>query len=177
MYGPNYVKLSRVFAVQLFSMFIGHYAALPPVRSDPHWPHSHAITASIRLALTYTATPAARDSNLGSGNQDMPRLSTPAYLNDAHIHGFADKPLRLHSTDIGCGTLAPRSRQDTATHTARDSNLGSGNQDMPRPSMYTRIPERHAHPRPHRYISSLLPTDIGCGTLAPRSRREHTKHS
>jgi hypothetical protein len=54
MYGPNYVKLSRVFAVQLFSMFREHYAALPPVRSDPHWPHSHAITASIRLALTHT---------------------------------------------------------------------------------------------------------------------------
>jgi hypothetical protein len=54
MYGPNYVKLSRVFAVQLFSMSIGHYAALPPpVRSDPHWPHSHAITAFIRLALTH----------------------------------------------------------------------------------------------------------------------------
>jgi hypothetical protein len=51
MYGPNYVKLSRVFAVQLFSTFIGHYAALPPVRSGPHWPQSHAITASIRLAL------------------------------------------------------------------------------------------------------------------------------
>jgi hypothetical protein len=72
MYGPNYVKLSRVFAVQLFSMTTGHYAALPPVRSDPHWPHSHAITASIRLALThtYTATPTARDSNLDSGNHD-----------------------------------------------------------------------------------------------------------
>jgi hypothetical protein len=55
MYGPNYVKLSRVFAVQLFScMFLEHYAALPPVRSDPHWPHSHAITASIRLALIHT---------------------------------------------------------------------------------------------------------------------------
>jgi hypothetical protein len=36
MYGPNYVKLSRVFAVQLFGMTIEHYAALPPVRSDPH---------------------------------------------------------------------------------------------------------------------------------------------
>jgi hypothetical protein len=34
-------------------MFIGHYTALPPVRFDPHWPHSHAITASIRLALTH----------------------------------------------------------------------------------------------------------------------------
>ena len=54
MYGPNYVKLSRVFAVQLFSMIIEHYAALPPVRSDPHWSHSHAIVASIRLALTHT---------------------------------------------------------------------------------------------------------------------------
>jgi hypothetical protein len=53
MYGPNYVKLSRVFAVQLFGMLIGHYAALPPVRSDPHWSHSNAITASIRIALTH----------------------------------------------------------------------------------------------------------------------------
>jgi hypothetical protein len=53
MYGPNYVKLSRAFAVQLFGVFIGHYVALPPVRSDPYWSHSHAITASIRLALTH----------------------------------------------------------------------------------------------------------------------------
>jgi hypothetical protein len=45
--GPNYVKLSRVFAVQLFGVIIEHYAALPPVRSDPHWSHSHAIIASI----------------------------------------------------------------------------------------------------------------------------------
>jgi hypothetical protein len=53
MYGPNYVTLSRVFAVQLLSMFIGHYAALHPVLFDPRWSHSHAITASIRLALTH----------------------------------------------------------------------------------------------------------------------------
>jgi hypothetical protein len=31
MYGPNYVKLSRVFAVQLLSVFIVHFAALLPV--------------------------------------------------------------------------------------------------------------------------------------------------
>jgi hypothetical protein len=95
---------------------------------------SHAITASIRLAFThtYTATPAARDSNLGSGNQGMSRLSTLAYPNDAPIHGLADKPLRLLPTDIACGTLAPRSRPGTATHAARDSNLGSGNHDMSR---------------------------------------------
>jgi hypothetical protein len=54
MYGPNYAKLSRVLAVKLFSMFIAHYTALPPARSDPRWPHSHAITASIRLALART---------------------------------------------------------------------------------------------------------------------------
>jgi hypothetical protein len=85
MHGPNYVKLSRVFAVQLFSMIIEHYAALSPVRSDPHWSHTHAIIASIRLASRphpYTAIPTARDSNLGSGNHEMSRLSTLAYLND-----------------------------------------------------------------------------------------------
>jgi hypothetical protein len=45
MYGPNYVKLSRVFAVQLFSMFSGHYtayrAAPGPIRPPlaiGHWP-------------------------------------------------------------------------------------------------------------------------------------------
>jgi hypothetical protein len=56
MYGPNYAELGRgrVFAVQLFSMcLLSHHTALPPVRSDPHWPHSRAITASIRLALTH----------------------------------------------------------------------------------------------------------------------------
>jgi hypothetical protein len=134
MYGPNYVKLSRRFAVQLFSMFIGHCTALPPVRFDPHWPHSHAITASIRPALTHALQHTlytARDSNLGSGNHDMSRLSALAYPNDALIHGLTDIPLRLLSADIGCGTPgAPRSRRDTATHTARDSDLGSDNRDM-----------------------------------------------
>jgi hypothetical protein len=191
MYGPNNVKLSRVFAVQLFSMLIGHYVAPPPVRSDPHWPHSHAspppfasplsIHCNTHLPATqtsavvtktcpdylhphipercthprpcrYTSTPApngywvwhalaprcsqqdtaappARDSNLDSCNQDMSRLSTLAYPDDAPIHGLADIPLRLLPTDIGCGTLAPRSRQHTATCTARDSNLENGNHE------------------------------------------------
>jgi hypothetical protein len=31
MYGPNYVKLSRAFAVQLFGVIIEHYTTLPPV--------------------------------------------------------------------------------------------------------------------------------------------------
>jgi hypothetical protein len=59
MYGPNYVKLSRVFAAQLFNVFIVHYAALPPVRSGPCpiVAPRHAITASIRLALTQALQP------------------------------------------------------------------------------------------------------------------------
>ena len=48
-----------------------------------------------------TATHTARDSNLGSGNHDMSRLSTLAYLNDAPIHGLTDIPLRPLPTDIG----------------------------------------------------------------------------
>ena len=63
----------------------------------------------------------------------MSRLSTLAYPDDALIHGLADIPLRLLPADIGCGTLDPRSRQDTATtHTARDPNLDSANHDMSR---------------------------------------------
>jgi hypothetical protein len=50
-------------------------------------------------ALQHTLT--AGDSILGSGNHDMSRLSTPAYLNGAPIYGLADKPLRLLPTDIG----------------------------------------------------------------------------
>jgi hypothetical protein len=116
MYGPNYVKLSRVFAVKLFSMFIGHYAATPgpirpPLAPQPchhrlHSPHPHPCTA----------TPTARDSNLDSGNQDMSRLSTPAYPNDAPIHGLTDMPLRLLSADIGCGTHAPVALDKTRQH-------------------------------------------------------------
>jgi hypothetical protein len=149
-YGPNYVKLSRVFAVQSFSMFIAHYAALLPARSGPCWSHSHAITASIRLALTQTldtATPTARDSNLGSGNHDMSRLSVFAYPNDAPIHGLADIRPAHSQRILGVAPppLAPRPHK--VTPAARDSNLGSGNHDMSRlPATYVCIPERCAHP-------------------------------
>jgi hypothetical protein len=135
MYGPNYVKLSRVFAVQLFGMIIEHYAALPPVRLDPHWPHIHAITASIRLALIHTLQHTLLATQTSA-------VATTACLGYLHPHAltmrpstasFTDIPLRLLLTDIGCVTrLAPRSRQDTATHTARDSNLDISNHAMPR---------------------------------------------
>jgi hypothetical protein len=125
MYGPNYVKLSRVFAAQLFSVITEHYAALRP-RSDPtpigptamprlHSPRPHP----------YTAIPTARDSNLDSGNHhDMSRLSTLAYLNDAPIHGLTDIPLRRYFQRIlgvAPSTLAlDKTRQHTllATQTS-----------------------------------------------------------
>jgi uncharacterized protein YbdZ (MbtH family) len=230
MYGPNYVKLSRVFAVQLlFSMAIEHYAALPPVRSDPHWSHSHVIIASIRLALTHTlqhtllatqtltvVTTTCLDYIHSHTRTMRPSTASPIYLyayfqrilgvapsvlarssrNSAtatllatqtstvatttcldYIHphtrtmrpspaSLTDIPLRLLPTDIGCGTLDPRSRQDTATHAARNSNLGSGNHDMSRlytPACPNDAPIHGLTDIPLR----LLPTDIGCGTLAP----------
>jgi hypothetical protein len=62
----------------------------------------------------------ATKTSIGSGNHDMSILSTLAYPNDAPIHGLTDIPPRLLPTDIECGALAPRSRRDTATQTARD---------------------------------------------------------
>jgi hypothetical protein len=145
MYGPNYVKLSRIFAVQLFSMFSGHYAALPPVRSDPHWSHSHALTASIRLALTHTL----QHPLLATQTSTVATMTCLDYL---HSHTRTMRPptaspitLCLLSTDIGCGTLAPRSRPHTATHAARDSNLGSGNHDMSRLSTLAYLNDAPTH--------------------------------
>jgi hypothetical protein len=57
----------------------------------------------------HAATPIARDSNLGSGNHDMPRLSKLAYLNDAPIHGLADIQRILG--------VAPRPSHPEQTHT------------------------------------------------------------
>jgi hypothetical protein len=113
MHGPNYVKLSRVFAVQLFSMFIGHYAGPHPVRSDPHWPHSRAITASIRLALTHalqhpllatqTSTVVTKTclDYLHSHTRTMrPSTASPIYLHacSQRILGVSPSPLALEKT-------------------------------------------------------------------------------
>jgi hypothetical protein len=131
-YGPNYVKFSRVFAVQLFGVFIGHYAALPPVRSDPHWPHSHTTTASIRLALTHTLQHPLLATQTSA-------VATTACIDYLHSHTRARRPstaspICLYACSqriLGAAPpLAPRSRQDTATPAARDSDLGSGNQNV-----------------------------------------------
>ena len=116
MNGPNYVKLSRVFAVRLLSVFIAHYTALPPVRGGPCWSHSYVITASFRLTptQTHTATPTARDPNLGSGNHDMSKLPTFTYQNDVPTHHprpCRHTPSLLLPADVRCGTPTPHSKE------------------------------------------------------------------
>jgi hypothetical protein len=175
MYGPNYVKLSRLFAVQLFSMFIGHYATLPPVRSDPHWPAPQPCHHRLHSPRPhpYTATHAVRDSNLGSGNHDMSRLSTLAYLNDSPIHGLTDIPLRLLPTDSRSGTLDPRTRRDTATRTARDSNLDSGNLDMSRLSTLAYLNDAPIHGLTAIYLYAYFQQILGVAP-SPLAPRPHT---
>jgi hypothetical protein len=157
-------------------MIIEHYDALPPVRSDPHWPQPCHHRLHSPRPHPYTAIPTARDSNLDSvrtvlTTHDTSRLSALAYLNDSPIHGLTDISLRLLPTDIGCGTLDPRSRQDTAAPAARDSNLGSGNHDMPRLSALGYLNDLPIHGLTD-ILLRLLPTDFGCGTLGPRTRRD-----
>jgi hypothetical protein len=132
----------------------------PPFASRPH---------------PYTATPAARDSNLDSGNHDMSRLSTPAYPNDAPNHGLADIPLAYSQRILG---VAPSplalARQDTATHTASNPNNDSGTHDMSRLSKLSCPNDAPIHGLAEQPLRLLL-TGIGCGTLAPRSQQ--TRHS
>jgi hypothetical protein len=61
-----------------------------------------------------TATPAARDPNLGSGNHDMPRLYTPAHLNDVPIHGLPDLSLAYCQRILG---VVPWPSHPEQTHT------------------------------------------------------------
>jgi hypothetical protein len=122
-----------------------------------------------------TATHTARDSNLGSGNHEMSRLSVLAYLNDSPIHGLTDMPLRLLSTDIGCGTLVPRSRRGTATHSARDSDLGSGNHGMSRLSALAYLNDAPIHgltDKPLAHFQRIL--GVASSPLALAETRQHT---
>jgi hypothetical protein len=141
-YGPNYVKLSRFYAVQLFSMCIGHYAALPPVRSDPHWPHSYAITASIRLALTQalqhpllaTQTSAVATTTCLDYLCSHTRAMRPSTASPIYLYAYSQRILGVAPSPLA-------SRPHTATTTCLDY-------------LRSHIPERCAHPRPHRYTST-----------------------
>jgi hypothetical protein len=69
----------------------------------------------------------------------------------------------------------PCSRQDTATHTLLATQTSAVVTTPCRDDRYTRLPERCANPLyihglADIHTPSLLPTDIGCGALAPCSR-------
>ena len=64
-------------------------------------------------------------------------------------------------------------RQDTATHTARDSNLDSGNHDMSRLSALAYLNDAPIHgltDKPLAYFQRILG---GALTLAPRTDTQH----
>jgi hypothetical protein len=75
--------------VQLLGVLIGHCAYLyravlgpirPPLALRPTATHHRLHSPRLH---PYTATPAARDSNLDSGNHEMSRLPVVAYLEPA----------------------------------------------------------------------------------------------
>jgi hypothetical protein len=122
MYGPDYVKLSRVSAVQLFSMFIAHYAALPPARSDPRWslspqpcdqrlhsPRPYPADPDFPDTQALQHPPTARDSNLGSANHDMSRAS--AFVHPIPGRRAHPRPCRYTPTYAWC--LLPTPNDDS----------------------------------------------------------------
>jgi hypothetical protein len=95
-----------------------------------------------------TATHTPRDSNLDSGNHSLSKLSTLAYPNDAPIHGLTD--ITSTPTSNGHWVWHPRPSLSTRhgkthNHTARDSNLGSGNHDMSRLSALAYLNDAPIH--------------------------------
>jgi hypothetical protein len=171
MYGPNYVKLGRVFAVQCtaVSVFIVYWA-LYRAAPGPIRPPSAPQPCHHRLHSPRSPSPI--HCNTGSGNQGMSRLSALAYPNDASIHGLTDMPLRLLSTDIGCGTrpaspLAPHKiRQHPLLATRTTAVVTKTCLGVSTPAYPNEAPIHGLADIPLR----LLSTDIGCATLAPRSR-------
>jgi hypothetical protein len=167
--GPNYVKL--------FSVFIGHNTALPPVQSDPHYPHIHAITASIRLAITKTPQHQLRATQTSA-------VVTTTCLGYLRLHTRTTRPstasliyLYACSQRTLGGTPAPRSRPDNAAPAARDSNLGSGNHDMPGLSAFAYPDDAPIHGLTDMPPLRLLSADVWCGTPTPRSQTRHTRNT
>jgi hypothetical protein len=70
-----------------------------------------AVPSPLALAETGQHTLLATQTSAVVTTRFISRLSALAYTDDALIHGLADGPLHLLSTDIGCGThAAPRSQ-------------------------------------------------------------------
>jgi hypothetical protein len=124
--------------VQLFGMCIGHYAALPPVQFDPHWPHSHAPCMSSPPPFASPCRTHALQHTL-LATQTTVEVTTTC-LDYLRSHTRAMRPSTASPIDalhacsqlhIGCGALAPRSQTTHGnTRCSQDSNLGSGNHDM-----------------------------------------------
>ena len=68
----------------------------------------------------HTATPTACDSNLGSDNHDMSRLSTFSYLNDAPIHAL---PTYLYACSQRVLGVVPCPSLPDQTHTTPQLRL------------------------------------------------------
>jgi uncharacterized protein YbdZ (MbtH family) len=178
MYGPNYVKLSRVFAVQLFRMFIGHYAALPPVRSEPHWPHSHAITASIRLALALTH--ALQHPLLATQTSAVASTTCLDYL---HSHTRTIRPSMASPTylcayfqrilGVAPSPLAPdHTRQHTLLATQTSAVATTTCLDYLHPHTRTIRPSTASPTYPYAYFQRIL--GVAPSPLALAETRQHT---
>jgi hypothetical protein len=140
----------------------------------PRYPRSDPAPIGPKACHHHLHSP--RDPDLGSGNHDMSRLPTFAYLNDAPIHGLADirracsqrilgvapSPLALAQALQYTLLATQTSAVATTTYMSRLSAFACPNNE-PIHGLADIPPRR-------------LPTDIGCGTLAPRSQTRHTQH-
>jgi hypothetical protein len=115
-----------------------------------------------------TATPTARDSNPGSRNHDMSRLSTCTRSHTRTMRPSTASPMCLCACSQRILGVVPSSLALALDKTRQHVPLLATQTPavvtttcMSRLSGCTRIPGRCAHPRPHRYTSSSLPTGIG----------------
>jgi uncharacterized protein YbdZ (MbtH family) len=84
------------------------------------------------------------------------------YASSQRVLGVARSPLALAETRQH--TLLATQTSTAATTTCLDY-------------LHSHIPERRVHPRPHRYTSSLIPTDIGCDQGRERGHRPKKRFS
>jgi hypothetical protein len=125
----------------------------------------------------HTATPAARDSNLGSDNHDMSRLPTPAYPNDAPIYGLTDIYTSAPALN-GYWVCRPRPSLSPRHGNTHCSRL-KPRQWQPRPvwggylHSHTRATRPSTPALPINLYAYPLPTDIGW-CPGPRTQNRHT---
>jgi hypothetical protein len=160
----NYVPASPGYYRQM------EHTCMPIAPSGALLPTDIGCGALLSLApRPHTATPAACDSNLDSGNHDMSRLSAFACLNDAPIHAL---PIYLYACSqriLGVSPLPLAPRPDTHNTTT------SAKLALSRPKSYLRAaPVEFGHSTCIRLTAAsfrpLFLTDLGAAPspLAPR---------